>query len=260
MTAPAIFEHDAFGPVRAFDVEGAPWFVAADVARALGYRDAEKMTRSLADDEKGTRLVGTPGGDQRLSIVSLPGVVRAIAQRQTGRMTDPAMAAQVDAFQRWVFHDIVPAVMTTGTYTAPSAERLPQTPSGGNALVVRALQQTVEALAEQDRQITALYATQQHQAHQIEEQRAVTAALSDRVAAATGRPGWCTVLSFAKSARLKARDRATLAMIGRYAASITRSAGVEPEPVPDARWGLVNTYPEWALSQALDSLVGEGKL
>ena len=39
-------------------------FVAADVARVLGYRDAHNMVRRLDDDERGTRSVSTPGGEQ----------------------------------------------------------------------------------------------------------------------------------------------------------------------------------------------------
>lgn len=35
-------------------------FVAADVARVLGYSEAAAMTRTL-DDEKGLRIVQTPG-------------------------------------------------------------------------------------------------------------------------------------------------------------------------------------------------------
>ena len=63
---PQMFSNDEFGTIRALrDENGEPWFVASDIAKALGYRDAEKMTRRLDDDEKGTRSVGTPGGTQQ---------------------------------------------------------------------------------------------------------------------------------------------------------------------------------------------------
>lgn len=35
-----IFEHAVFGKIRIVDNNGAPWFVASDVAKALGYADA----------------------------------------------------------------------------------------------------------------------------------------------------------------------------------------------------------------------------
>ena len=63
---PQVFENSEFGKLRVTqDESGEPWFVASDIAKALGYRDAEKMTRRLDDDEKGTRSVGTPGGTQQ---------------------------------------------------------------------------------------------------------------------------------------------------------------------------------------------------
>lgn len=32
-----IFENSGFGAVRVVDVNGEPWFVASDIAKALGY-------------------------------------------------------------------------------------------------------------------------------------------------------------------------------------------------------------------------------
>lgn len=33
--------------VRTYEEDGEIWFIATDVARILGYRDAERMTRNL---------------------------------------------------------------------------------------------------------------------------------------------------------------------------------------------------------------------
>lgn len=62
--------------------------VASDLAKQLGYRMASDMTRHLDEDEKGTRLVRTPGGEQEIATVTEAGMYRAIITRQTGRMTD----------------------------------------------------------------------------------------------------------------------------------------------------------------------------
>ena len=53
-------------PVRVIEKDGEPWFVAADVARVLEYRDAEVACRALDEDEKGTLNVCTPGGNQEM--------------------------------------------------------------------------------------------------------------------------------------------------------------------------------------------------
>jgi anti-repressor protein len=87
-----------------------PWFVALDVAAILGYRDAANLTRRLDDDEKGTRSVSTPGGVQRLAVITEPGLYTAII----GSQVDGARA-----FKRWVTHELLPEVRRTGSYTMP---------------------------------------------------------------------------------------------------------------------------------------------
>lgn len=47
--------------------------MASDVSEVLGYRTAYDMTRNLFEDEKGTQIVRTPGGNQQMAIVNEPG-------------------------------------------------------------------------------------------------------------------------------------------------------------------------------------------
>ena len=56
-----VFENAEFGSVRTVTINGEPWFVAADVCRALDIDPTS--TRRLDDDEKNTlRLTqGIPG-------------------------------------------------------------------------------------------------------------------------------------------------------------------------------------------------------
>lgn len=50
------------------------YVVATDYATAMGYRDAANATRLLEDDEKGTQIVSTPGGDQQVSVIYEDGI------------------------------------------------------------------------------------------------------------------------------------------------------------------------------------------
>ena len=112
MTALEVFQYDG-AEVRTVVIDGEPWFVASDVARILGYRMASDMTRRLDDDEKGTHSTRTPGGDQEVTVVNEPGLYASI------------LGSQVEgarAFKRWVTHDVLPAVRTTGQYVAPVSE------------------------------------------------------------------------------------------------------------------------------------------
>ena len=61
-----IFQNSGF-QIRGGLINNEPYFVATDIAKALGYRDAFDMTRRLDDDEKDTQKVRTLGGELKRS-------------------------------------------------------------------------------------------------------------------------------------------------------------------------------------------------
>lgn len=106
MNAVDIFTYGSVD-VRTVVIDGEPWFVASDVARILGYREAYYLTRGLDDDEKGPHILRTPGGDQELTVINEPGLYSAI------------LRSRVDGakrFKRWVTHEVLPAIRRTGQY------------------------------------------------------------------------------------------------------------------------------------------------
>lgn len=110
------FESDQFGQVRAVRSEGGePMFVASDVAKILGYRMASDMTRRLEEDEKGTRSVRTPGGEQQMAVITEPGLYSAILGSRV---------PEARAFKRWVTHEVLPALRREGAYEVPGEEPL----------------------------------------------------------------------------------------------------------------------------------------
>lgn len=104
--APATFSFQSQA-IRTFARDGEPWFVAADVAQALGYRNAPDLTRSLEDYEKGTHNVRTPGGEQEMSVVNESGLYSAVLKSRK---------AEAKAFKRWVTCEVLPAIRKTGEY------------------------------------------------------------------------------------------------------------------------------------------------
>jgi prophage antirepressor-like protein len=83
---------------------------APGLARALGFREAFDLLRTIPDEEKGSELVRTPGGDQRIGYVTEAGFYRCMGQRQAARIGDPAMRAQVERFQAWVYREVLPGL------------------------------------------------------------------------------------------------------------------------------------------------------
>lgn len=98
--------------VRVVTRDGEPWFVAADIAKTLGYRIAPDMVRSLDEDEKGTQIVRTPGGHQQMTIISEAGLYSAIMRSRV---------EGAKAFKRWVTHDVLPSIRKRGGYLTPAA-------------------------------------------------------------------------------------------------------------------------------------------
>jgi len=104
-----------------FDIEMIPdgdsfRVIATGLARALGHRDALDVVRNLPNEEKGYGVVRTPGGEQQVWTLSEPGFYRAIGQRQAARVKDPAVRAQVERFQSWVYGEVLPSLRQHGHY------------------------------------------------------------------------------------------------------------------------------------------------
>jgi len=93
--------------VRVVLVEGQPRFLAADLARVLGYRDAVNACRKLDSDEKGTHQVSTPGGKQEMLLVTEPGLYSLVLLSRR---------AEAKAFKKWVTTKVLPAIRKTGGY------------------------------------------------------------------------------------------------------------------------------------------------
>ncbi len=94
--------------VRTVILNGQIWFVAKDIADILGFRDAYNATQCLEDNEKGTCKVSTFRGEQDMLIVNEPGIYRLIF-----RSNKP----EAKAFQDWVYHEVLPALHHTGSYS-----------------------------------------------------------------------------------------------------------------------------------------------
>lgn len=122
-----IIHHDAPAPMgnlqtfrftdtlilRGFLRDGEPWFVAQDVSEALEYRNAPDMTRNLDDDEKGTQIVRTLGGDQEMTVINESGLYSAILKSRK---------PEAKTFKKWVTSEVLPSIRKTGSYTAPTAQ------------------------------------------------------------------------------------------------------------------------------------------
>ena len=94
------------------DDGGEVLFVGKDVCDALGYTNASK---AIGDHCKGVTIrypLQTAGGVQEARVLTEADVLRLIVNSKL-----PA----AEAFERWVFEEVLPSIRKTGSYTAPSA-------------------------------------------------------------------------------------------------------------------------------------------
>ena len=101
-----VFQNPDFGQVRTITRDGEPWFVAADVCRALEIDRTQ--IRRLDEDEKGVYSMQTPGGAQKMTIVNEPGLYSLVLGSRK---------PEAKAFKRWITHEVIPAIRKTGQYS-----------------------------------------------------------------------------------------------------------------------------------------------
>ena len=135
-------------PVRVASIDGEPWFVLADLCKALGISNARMVADRLADDMKGVSQIDTPGGRQSATIVSEPGMYEVVIR------SDKPEAA---AFRRWITTEVLPSIRKRGMYaTASTVEAMLADPDTAIRLLSelkeeRAQRAELEARAEADR-------------------------------------------------------------------------------------------------------------
>ncbi|MFC3848890.1 BRO family protein [Corynebacterium hansenii] len=97
--------------------DGEPRWVAADVAKILGYRMSSDMTRWLEEDEKGTHKVRTSQVNgtfetRSMAVITESGLYAAVLKSRRPEAVD---------FRRWVTREVLPSIRRHGGYLTPAA-------------------------------------------------------------------------------------------------------------------------------------------
>lgn len=198
---------------------------APGLARCLSVSDAHTLLRNIPADEKGSALVQTPSGEQRVLYVTEAGFYRAIGQRQLGRIADKKVRAQVERFQKWVYGVVLPGLRRGEVVQAVR-------PSSELDLIIAAAVEMKRMREEVEQARTAA----------IEAAQEATVA-NARLDAIEGRHDYYAALGWAKLREFTPTDDRTLAALGRVASTVGKQSGVLPGRAPHAHYGEVNTWP-----------------
>lgn len=136
-----IFKNPDFGEIRTLSLNGEPWFVAADVCKALGIANSRDAVSRLDGDEKGVALTDTPGGAQDVVTVNEPGLYTLVLSSRK---------PEAKTFKRWVTHEVIPAIRKNGGYIAEQESMTPE------ELMAKALTVAQRTLAEREARISQL--------------------------------------------------------------------------------------------------------
>lgn len=103
-----IFNSPEFGDIRTVEIDGKPYFVGADVAKALGYSNPRK---AIIDHCKGVTKRDTPtsSGVQSMSYINEGDLYRLIAKSKL---------PSAERFEAWVFDEVLPSIRKNGGYIA----------------------------------------------------------------------------------------------------------------------------------------------
>ena len=104
-----IFNNPEFGEIRTIEIEGKPYFVASDVAAALGYANPRK---AVSDHCKGVTKRDTPtsSGVQSMSYIGEGDLYRLIMKSKL---------PSAEKFESWVMDEVLPSIRSTGYYAKP---------------------------------------------------------------------------------------------------------------------------------------------
>ena len=127
-----VFQNHHYGRIRAMcDENGEPLFVAKDICAILDLGNHRSSIALLDDDEKGVHSVDTPGGRQQMTTVTEPGFYKLVMRSRK---------PEAKAFQRWVTHEVLPALRRDGGYMVARDE----TPEEMMARAVLLAQATID--------------------------------------------------------------------------------------------------------------------
>jgi prophage antirepressor-like protein len=104
-----IFNSDEFGDIRTIEIDGKPYFVGTDVAKALGYNNPRD---AVSRHCKGVVKCDTPtsSGIQSMSYINEGDLYRLIMKSKL---------PSAEKFESWVMDEVLPTIRKTGSYQKP---------------------------------------------------------------------------------------------------------------------------------------------
>lgn len=146
-----IFKKEEFGKIRTVEIDGKPYFVASDVAKALGYvNDRDAISRHCRWVVKHD----IPHPQSKTKTLA----VNVIPKGDVVRLAANSELPTAEKFESWIFDEVIPSVLDNGGYITG------QETLSDDELLEKAIMVAQRRIAERDKIIA-------QQKEKIEEQK-----------------------------------------------------------------------------------------
>lgn len=144
------FRNEEFGEIRTVEVDGKPYFVASDIAKALGYTNTSK---AIGDHCRWVTKRYIPHPQSKTKTIE----VNVIPEGDLYRLISNSELPNAQQFESWVFDEVLPSIRKNGGYIA-GQETLSDEELLSRALMVaqRKIEEKNQLIAEKDSKIGEL--------------------------------------------------------------------------------------------------------
>lgn len=121
-----VFNNEAFGTVRAVEIDGEAWFVGKDVAEVLGYANPNEAIQDHVDDyDKFMR--SSKGSEMLKHFSSIKEMQEKLGRQDNWFINESGVYSLVfqsklpkaKEFRHWVTSEVLPTIRKHGTYMTP---------------------------------------------------------------------------------------------------------------------------------------------
>lgn len=146
-------------PIRVQVINGETWFVAKDVCNNLGIEHHRDALTRLDNDERGSVLLDTLGGCQKVTAVNESGLYSLVFQsRKPG----------AKKFRKWVTMEVLPSIRKTGSYSVkPVRKRLPMPKYRSEELGAFYSELPKWVTLENECEVARFYKVSRHHVHEV---------------------------------------------------------------------------------------------
>ena len=164
-----IFQNAGF-QIRGGLIDNEPYFVAKDVCEALSIEKYRDAVARLDDDERGSLVVDTLGGNQEMTALNESGLYSLI-------MTSRKQEAK--EFKKWVTKEVLPSIRKHGIYaTDTTIESMISNPDFAIQLLTTLKEEKAARVEAERRNAVLMHATKTYTATEIAKEIGLKSAIA----------------------------------------------------------------------------------